>query len=68
MDNVKIYVYRTFNANIDGKTQHFQEGEESEIPEEYANDFVRAGFITIRKEPAVKVVRKPKSKPTKAVK
>jgi hypothetical protein len=68
MASVKIYVYRTFNANIDGKTQHFQEGEESEIPEEYANDFVRAGFIAIRKEPAVKVVRKPKSKPTKAVK
>lgn len=68
MASIKIYVYKTFNANIDGNTQHFEEGTESEIPEEYADDFVRVGFITIRKEPAVKVVKKPKNKQTKAVK
>jgi hypothetical protein len=68
-ENIKIYVFRSFNANIDGRTQHFEEGEESEIPKKYADDFIRAGFITdVRAEPAVKVVRKPKSKPTKAVK
>lgn len=68
MASVKIYVYRTFNADIGGKNTHFEEGDETEIPEEYANDFVRAGFIAIRKEPAVKVVRKPVSKAKKAVK
>lgn len=69
MANVKIYVYRSFNANIGGKTEHFEEGENTEMPEQYAGEFVRAGFIGIVQEkPAVKVVKKPASKPRKAVK
>lgn len=68
VNKVKIYVYCTFNANIAGRSQHFEEGTETEIPKEYADDYVRAGFIgIIPDKPAVKVVRKPTSK-QKAVK
>lgn len=68
VNKVKIYVYRTFNATIAGRSQHFEEGSETDIPEEYADDFARAGFIgIIPDKPAVKVVRKPTSK-QKAVK
>lgn len=67
--SIKIYVYRSFNANIAGRSQHFEEGAETEIPEEYAEDYVRAGFIEILKpKPAVKVVTKPKTSSRKAVK
>lgn len=69
MDKVKIYVYRSFNASIGGKTQAFIEGESAEIPADYADDFVRAGYVGIvRDEPAVKVVRKPTTRSKKAVK
>lgn len=69
MDSVKIYIYRTFNANINGKTTHYEEGREAEMPEDYTDEFVRAGFIGIVKDkPAVKVVAKPKPKTTKTVK
>lgn len=69
MANVKIYVYRSFNANISGKTEHFEEGEKAEMPEQYAGEFMRAGYIgVIEDKPAVKVVSKPKQKATKTVK
>lgn len=69
MANVKIYVYRSFNANIGGKTEHFEEGDNTEMPEQYAGEFVRAGYIGIvQDKPAVKVVNKPKQKVIKTVK
>ena len=69
VSSVKIYVYRSFNANIAGRTRHFEEGQETEIPEEYADNFVRAGFIElIKPRTAVKVVTKPKTTSKKAVK
>lgn len=68
MNKVKIYVLRTFNANIGGKQQHFEEGTETEIEKEEALDYVRAGYIgLVESKPAVKVVRQPNSK-QKAVK
>jgi hypothetical protein len=68
MSKVKIYVLRTFNANIGGKVQHFEEGSETEIEKEEALDYIRAGYIgLVETKPAVKVVRKPNSK-QKAVK
>jgi len=67
--SVKILVYRSFNANIEGRTVHFEEGEKSEMPGVYLDDFVRAGFIgVIPEKPAVKVVRKPSTRSKKAVK
>lgn len=66
--SIKICVYRTFNANIDGKNIHFSEGDIKDMPEQYVNDFMRAGYIGYATEPAVKVVAKPVSKTRKAVK
>jgi len=69
VNTIKIYVYRSFNASISGRSVHFEEGTESEIPEANADQFVRAGYIGIvAPKPAVKVVRKPKTKSKKAVK
>ena len=69
MDNVKIYVMRTFNATISGRSRHFEEGQNTEMPEEEANELARAGYIGIvTPKPAVKVVRKPRSRAKKAVK
>jgi hypothetical protein len=69
VSSIKIYVYRSFNANIAGRSQHFEEGTEAEMPEDYVNDYARAGFIEIVKpKPAVKVVTKPKTTSKKAVK
>jgi len=69
MENIKIYVYRTFNASVAGQTRHFEEGENTEIPENCAGEFVRAGFIgIIPDKPAVKIVKKPRAKTKKAVK
>jgi hypothetical protein len=68
-DRVKIYVYTTFNALVDSGLRHFVEGEETDVPKEFADDYVRAGFIGIVKDkPAVKIANKPKSKGKKAVK
>jgi hypothetical protein len=69
MPSVKILVYRSFNANIHGQTRRFIEGETDEMPDDYLDDFVRAGFIgVVDEKPAVKVVNKPVSKTRKAVK
>jgi hypothetical protein len=69
MSKVKIYVMRSFNATINGRSQHFEEGTEAEMSRDHANDYVRAGFISLVGErPAVKVVQKPGRKRKKAVK
>ena len=65
---MKIYVFRTFNANIGGHSVHYEEGEIKDMPTEYIDDYMRAGYIGYATEPAVKVVTKPVSKPRKAVK
>jgi hypothetical protein len=68
MGKVKIYVLRTFNANIGGRSRHFEEGTEGEMDQEEAVAYARAGYLNlIESKPAVKVVRKPHSK-QKAVK
>jgi hypothetical protein len=68
MSKVKIYVYRSFNAVVGERSAHFEEGQVTEMPADIAGEFVRAGYIGIIDEPAVKVVRKPRAKPSKAVK
>lgn len=68
INTMKIYVYRTFNANINGRTVHYEEGEIKDMPKECIDDYMRAGFVGYVTEPAVKVVKKPVSKPKKAVK
>ena len=56
-DMVKIYVYQSFNADINGQNKHFKEGTEAEMPEDSAHEFVRAGFVGyVVKKPATKVV------------
>jgi hypothetical protein len=50
------------------KVRAHKEGELAEIPNEYAEDYMRCGFITLAVEPAVKVVSKPKGNVAKAVK
>ena len=67
-ETIKIYVMRSFNANIDGKSVPYKEGAIAEMPVEYANDYRRCGFITFAEEPAVKIANKPKVKATKTVK
>lgn len=69
MANVKIYVHRSFNAQIAGRSAHFEAGQQSEIPEDVVNEYVRAGFVGIvADKPAVKVVQKPEAKAPKSVK
>jgi len=64
---IKIYVMQNFVANLGGKSVPYKEGETAEIPSEYADDYMRCGFITYATEPAVKIVKPPKTK-VKAVK
>jgi len=65
---IKIYVMQSFVANLGGKSVPYKEGELAEIPNEYAEDYMRCGFITLAVEPAVKIINKPKVKATKTVK
>ena len=67
-ETIKIYVMRSFNANIDGKSVPYKEGAIAEMPVEYANDYRRCGFITFAEEPAVKIANKPQAKAVKTVK
>lgn len=64
---IKIYVMQNFVANLGGKSVPYKEGETAEMPAEYADDYMRCGFIALAVEPAVKIVKPPKSK-VKAVK
>jgi hypothetical protein len=67
-ESIKIYVMRSFNANIGGKSVPYKEGDTAEMPSEYVDDYVRCGYITYAEEPAVKIANKPKVKATKTVK
>jgi len=67
-ESIKIYVMRSFNANIGGKSVPYKEGDTAEMPSEYVDDYMRCGYITYAEEPAVKIINKPKVKATKTVK
>lgn len=67
-ESIKIYVMRGFVANLGGKSVPYKEGETTEMPGEYVDDYLRCGYITYATEPAVKIVNKPKAKAVKAVK
>jgi len=53
LNTVKIYVNISFNANLSGRSEHFEAGSEAEMPESDALEYARAGFVTI--VPAVKI-------------
>jgi hypothetical protein len=69
LNNVKVYIHRSFRYTLDGRSLRFKEGETYDFPEEEALEKSRAGFLSIIEDkPAVKVVVKPEKQATKAVK
>ena len=64
---MKIKILVNFNGNVEGQSLPFKVGEEVDIPEQDATQFVRARFARlIVDEPAVKIVGKPKQRGGKA--
>lgn len=61
--SVKIYVNKDFIGNVFGKSVPFHTGDEVVLADEPAEEFVKAGYVTILLEtPAVKIVNKPVAK------
>ena len=63
---VKCKILTDFNAPVNGRLTRFTNGENVDLPVYEAREFARAGFLEIIEQPAVKIVRKPRT--DKAVK
>lgn len=63
---MKIRILEDFIGNVDNKSIYFKEGQEVDLSDERADNFVRGGYAEYLKKPAVKVVEKPEQ--AKAIK
>ena len=64
---MKIKILVNFNGNVEGQSLPFKVGEEVDIPEQDAMQFVRARYAKLIVDaPAIKIVHKPEEKGRKA--
>jgi hypothetical protein len=64
---MKIKILVNFNGNVEGESLPFKVGEEVDIPEQDAIQFVRARYAQLIVDaPAVKIMGKPKETGRKA--
>lgn len=63
---MKIRILEDFVGNIDGQSIVFKKGQEVDLSDERADNFVRGKYAEYLKKPAVKVVEKPEQ--AKAIK
>lgn len=56
---MKIKILQNFNGNVNGESWKFVAGEEREVPDQAALEFVRGHYAMRVDMPAVKVLTKP---------